>query len=216
MKDSGFIRLAARDVPQASVTLARAFQDDPLMRFLIPDPVNRAQKLPWFLGTTVRYCLAYGEVHATPALDAIACWLTPGNTTVTPARVFRTGGATTPFKLGFRGFQRLLVWQEYVTKEHTAHAPELHFYLYVLGVDPLSRGHGLGRVLLEPMLARADIEQRLCYLETQTENNVRVYESLGFRLMRVGKTPGYELTTWALRREPAGASDRETSYSKGA
>jgi len=197
-----FMRLGVKDVEHASVTLARAFQEDPLMAFLIPDALKRARTLPWFLSTTVRYCLAYGEVHATPVLDAVACWLTPENTSVSPVRVFRTGGATTPLKLGMAGFRRLLAWQDYVGKEHAKHAPGPHLYLYVLGVDPLSRGRGLGRALLQPTLERADTERLPCYLETQTKNNVKVYESLGFRVMSAGKTPGYDLTTWALRREP--------------
>lgn len=201
MTDAGFVRLTARDVRQAAVTLARAFQDDPLMSFLVPDPVKRSETLPWFLGTTIRYCLAYGEVHATPRLEAVACWLTPGNTRVTNARVFRTGGAATPLRLGLDGLRRLLAWQAYVTEEHARHAPEPHLYLYVLGVEPLVRGRGLGRALLGPTLGRADAEGLPCYLETQTEANVRVYEAAGFRLVNAGRTPGTALTTWAMRRE---------------
>lgn len=200
--NTGFVRLAARNAGRASATLARAFQDDPLMRFLLPAAPRRAETLPWFLGTTVRYCLRYGEVHTVPGLEAVACWLTPGNTHVTNARVFRTGGTSTPLKLGLGSFRRLLAWQGYVAKEHARHAPEPHLYLYVLGVDPLSRGRGLGRGLLTPTLARADTEGLSCYLETQNAANVRVYEAVGFRVMSVGTPPGTDLTTWAMRREP--------------
>ncbi|CAN5771567.1 hypothetical protein BH23DEI1_BH23DEI1_16640 [soil metagenome] len=74
-------------------TLARAFQHDPMMRFLLADDMKRARTLPWFLGTVVRYCRAFGEVHVSAERDAVACWLTPGNTTVTPGRILRSGGA---------------------------------------------------------------------------------------------------------------------------
>ncbi len=192
----------ADGLQQSAVTLARAFQQDPMMTFLEPDPLKRAQVLPWFLGGVVRYTLAYGEVHATPGGDAVACWLTPANTTVTPARIFRTGGLTTPFRLGPTAFRRLVDLQTYLGEMHARHAPEPHFYLYLLGVDPLSRGRGLGRALLTPMLARADAEGLPCYLETQSPQNVAVYASVGFRVTSEGDVPGHRLTVWTLRREP--------------
>ena len=48
-----------------TTTLARAFQLDPMMRFLMPDDVKRVRVLPWFLGTVVRYCRAFGQLKVT-------------------------------------------------------------------------------------------------------------------------------------------------------
>ena len=194
--------VAVRPKAGASLTLARAFQNDPMMRFLLPDDVERARTLPWFLGTVVRYCRAFGEVHVSAEGDAVACWLTPGNTTVTPRRIFRSGGALTPVKLGLGGFGRLMALQAYLAEEHAKNMPEPHFYLYLLGVDPLSRGQDLGRLLLAPTLGRAAHEGRACYLETQNEKNVAVYRSVGFEVTSVGQVAGSTLTVWTMRRDP--------------
>lgn len=187
---------------RVTATLARAFQHDPMMRFLLPDDVKRARTLPWFLGTVVRYCRVFGKVQVSAEQDAIACWLTPGNTTVTPGRIFRSGGALTPVKLGLGGFGRLMALQAYLAQEHEKNMPEPHFYLYLLGVDPLSRGQGLGRQLLAPTLGRAAHEGRACYLETQNEKNVAVYRSVGFEVTSVGQVAGSTLTVWTMRRDP--------------
>ena len=189
---------------RANITLARAFQNDPMMRYLMPDDRERAKTLPWFLGTVVRYCHLYGEVHTTPGEDAVACWLTPGNTSVTPGRIFRAGGALTPLKLGLSGFGRLMALQAYLDKERARNASEPHYYLYLLGVDPLSQGKGLGRRLLKPMLGRADREGRACYLETQNEKNIAVYSKVGFEVVRVGQVAKTDLSVYSLRREPRG------------
>lgn len=187
---------------RAAETLARAFQDDPMMRFLLPDDVKRVRTLPWFLGTVVRYCRAFGEVQVSVEQDAVACWLTPGNTTVTLGRIFRSGGALTPVKLGLGGFNRLMKLQAYMAKEHAIHAPDPHYYLYLLGVDPQSQGRRLGRQLLGRVLGRADLEGKACYLETQNEKNVAVYRSVGFDVTSVGQVAGSTLTVWTMRRDP--------------
>jgi hypothetical protein len=61
--------LEAAQVDQAVATLTRAFQDDPIQRYVIPDDARRARLQPWVLGALVRYCLPYAEVHTTPDLD---------------------------------------------------------------------------------------------------------------------------------------------------
>ena len=180
-------------------TLARAFAHDPMMTFIFPEDDVRERVLPWFLGSVISYCQRYGEVDSGP--DAVACWLTPGNTTVTPLRQIWGEGILTPFKLGSEPFGRLMALQNYMTKEHCAHAPEPHYYLYVLGVDPSSWGQGLGRDLMSKMLVRADSEATSCYLETQNEKNVAVYEKVGFEVMSAGKVDGHDLNVWTMKRK---------------
>ena len=82
------------------------------------------------------------------------------------------------------------------------HAPEPHWYLYLLGVEPARQGRGVGRALLAPTLARADAGGVPCYLETQNSRNVGFYERLGFRVTSDGWAPGTTLRVWTMRREP--------------
>jgi len=59
------VRLPAHQLGQASEVMARAFQNDPLLKYLVPNDVRRIRLLPSFFGTVVRYCLRYGEVYTT-------------------------------------------------------------------------------------------------------------------------------------------------------
>lgn len=72
-------RLTAARLDEASAVLARAFRDDPVQRFVIPDDKKRARLMPWTFRAVVRYCLPYGEVRATPDLGGVACWMPPGS-----------------------------------------------------------------------------------------------------------------------------------------
>lgn len=196
------IVLRAPHLHDAALMLGRAFHNDPLITHLLPDPVRRGREAPGFLGGLARCCLAYGEVHAAPELAGVACWLPPGEH-VTVWRHLRTGGLAVPRQLGGTGLRRVLAVQAYLGREHARHAPEPHWYLYLLGVEPACQGGGVGRALLSPTLARADVQGVACYLETQNPRNVGFYRRLGFRVTSEGNVPGTALRVWTLRRDPA-------------
>jgi GNAT superfamily N-acetyltransferase len=81
------------------------------------------------------------------------------------------------------------------------HPRDPHYYLFVLGVDPPSQGHGLGKALLTALSARADARSLPCYLETDKRENIVVYEHSGYRVIEefdVPNVPGFHL--WTMRR----------------
>jgi hypothetical protein len=50
------------------------------------------------------------------------------------------------------------------------------------------------------MFAHADKEGVPCFLETQAEKNVALYEHFGFRVVEAGLIPGSNVRSWALVR----------------
>ena len=196
------------NVKEVSAVLARAFQEDPMKRYLIPDHEKRVRDLPRFIEGIVRYCSIYGEVHTTSNRDGAACWLSPGNTKTTFPRLVRSGMVLAPAQLGLAGFRRLSVLSSYMDDLQERFMPEPHWYLWLLGVEPTRKGGGIGGALLEPALARADAEGMPCYLNTHNEVNLPFYERRGFELVGVGNAPdvsgmaGRGLRVWAMRRPP--------------
>ena len=62
-----------------------------------------------------------------------------------------------------------------------AHVRGSHLYLWVLGVHPDAQGRGIGRVLMEDVIGRAEAQRIPVYLETATEENVDMYLGFGFQ-----------------------------------
>ncbi|HEX9058477.1 MAG TPA: hypothetical protein VF818_13195, partial [Ktedonobacterales bacterium] len=58
------IRVGSADVVRVAALLARAFDDDALMHYAIPDARQRHRLLPWIIGLNVRYGCRYGTVYA--------------------------------------------------------------------------------------------------------------------------------------------------------
>lgn len=208
-------RLEAAQVDRAVATLTRAFRDDPIQRYVIPDDARRARLQPWVLGALVRYCLPYGEVHTTPDLDGVACWLPPGRSMTNVWGMLRSGMMLAPLRLGPVSFSRYMVLSAYMdtTRERVVSVP--HWYLSAIGVEPSRQGRGIGGALLDPVLARADADRLPCYLETQSERNVRFYEKRGFKVSHTGAVRG--LRIWSMLRtprDPTTATETETELSE--
>jgi ribosomal protein S18 acetylase RimI-like enzyme len=196
------IPLKAQQIKQASELMGRAFLNDPLWQYLVPDEARRARVVPLSMGILVRYSFLYGEVYTTPALEGVVCWLPPGKTAPTFGRLVRIGIRSAPLELGWTGFRRYTTAEDYTEKVHKRSVPERHWYLWGLGVEPALQGHGIGGMLIQHVMARAAAEGLPCYLETMNERNVPFYQKQGFKVVSEGEVPKSELFVWGMLREP--------------
>jgi ribosomal protein S18 acetylase RimI-like enzyme len=196
------VRLAPSQKDHAAQVLARAFQNDPMYRIVIPEDDKRAKKLLWLFGKVVYYSLLYGEVYATPALEGVVCWLPPGQTELTVGRMIRTGLPGIVLRFGWAAYRRFDDNLAYAGSLHQRYAPEPHWYLWAIGVEPSCQGKGIGGELIKPVLTSASAAGTPCYLETHNESNVHFYERHGFKVVSKGKVPKHSLQVWAMLREP--------------
>ena len=89
-------------------------------------------------------------------------------------------------------------WGEVYRALEEAHPVEPHWYLSLLGVDPLHQGQRVGIGLLRSWLEAVDRDDLPSYLETDREQNVAFYERVGFAVqleLNVLETP-----IWCMRR----------------
>jgi ribosomal protein S18 acetylase RimI-like enzyme len=187
----------------AAEVLGRAFFDDPLSVYLLPDERRRARLLPWMYERIVRYGGMYeGDVVTTPgSVEAVAVWLAPGLSGTPIHRLVRCGLALAPLKFGLGAVGRLMA-AGHVERLRPKLMPQPHWYLWLLGVDPPVQGRGLGSALVEPALRRADAEGVPCYLETHKERNLAFYRKHGFDVLTEGETPSRGPHYWIMTRQP--------------
>ena len=203
------VPLKAHQLGRAYELMGQAFRDDQLLKYLVPADAKQARLGPSFVGKVVRYCLSYGEVHTTPALEGVACWLPPGHSSPTLIGMLRTRLLTEPLKFGWAGFCRFTDMVAYTEKIHKRAVPGPDWYLWGLGVEPSEQGKGIGGALMRPILARADRDGLPCYLETQNQRNLPFYERHGFEVVSDGEVPKRGLRVWAMVRNPHPA---DTNY----
>jgi|CXWL01.1.fsa_nt_gi GNAT superfamily N-acetyltransferase len=196
-------RMTQAQIPESGAVLARAFGDDPLFNYILPDAVKRPPALTWFMTLAAKYGDLHGEVETTAGtVEGNAIWLPPGETDVPMMRMIKVGMLAAPFKFGMGPFMRFMGILNLFEKLHHEAAPEPHHYLMVLGVDPPRQGRGIGSALMAPVLARADASGVPCYLETQKEINVTLYRKHGFEVVVEDDVPKGGPRYWTMKRPP--------------
>jgi ribosomal protein S18 acetylase RimI-like enzyme len=91
---------------------------------------------------------------------------------------------------------------EYTTRMRKQHVTEPHWHLFPIAVDPTFQGKGFGSALMKPMLERITSVGLPCYLETQNEQNVSLYEHFGFEVIHTDIIPGLEMKHWGMLLHP--------------
>jgi ribosomal protein S18 acetylase RimI-like enzyme len=200
----GLTRVGRADVPRVAALLARAFHEDPLMCYAIPDARQRRHLLSWLIGLNVRDGCGYGEVYTTPGSEAAAVWLPPGRTRRTPWRMLRAGMLAAPLRVRWSILRRLAAVEAHAQALHERYAPQPHWYLAQLGVEPAQQRQGIASRLLQPMLAHLDAQALPGYLETENAANVAFYEHCGFRVIAEDAGLPAGLHIWAMLRAAAG------------
>ena len=195
------VRLTKSQIKPASKVLARAFQNDPLSAYWIPDAQKREDLLTPIFEVVIRYGVSHGEVYATSiALEGVAVWHSPGKTKMSVWSTIRSGGFSLVPKVGIRVISRMQSYDKYALALHQRLADFPHWYLAPVGVDPVFQGNGYGDILMKSMLVRLDIDGLPCYLETHREKNVEMYKNYGFTVVETGVIPGTELKHWSMLR----------------
>jgi ribosomal protein S18 acetylase RimI-like enzyme len=197
------VRLGKNDIPLAATMLARAFFPDPKMTHLLPEVSTRTGRSRFLFEFELRYGIIYGEVYATSlAYEGVCVWLPSEKSAINLWRAFRAGGFRLRAQLGPEGLTRLLAFSDRLDELHAQHLSAPHTYLFFIGVDPDHQGMGYAGRLIRPMLERLDAKGMPCYLNTQNENNVGLYEHFGFRVVDRQVIPGSSIMHTAMVRKP--------------
>ena len=196
-------RMKGEQVQESARVLSRAFFDDPLMTYFLPEEERRTKALPWFMGVAASYGHKYGEVETTAGtVEGAAIWLPPGKTHTPALQMLAAGMYQAPFRMGMGNFTRFMRALDVMEKLHKEATPEDHWYLMVLGVDPPRQGQGVGSALMAPVLERADAAGLPCYLETQKAINVKLYRKHGFEVVVEDDLPKGGPHYWTMKRMP--------------
>jgi GNAT superfamily N-acetyltransferase len=171
--------IARADVRSLSKVLAKAFYDDPVMNYMLPDDTARAKALPPMFATlTKNHFISRGGSEVASrggAIGAATLWDPPGQRKSSRWEELR--------------MMPTLAWHFHSRTEQTktlgrlmeeAHPEEPHWYLMVIGSDPSVRGAGFGQALMHSRLDRCDAQHAPAYLEASEESLVPYYSRFGF------------------------------------
>jgi ribosomal protein S18 acetylase RimI-like enzyme len=185
---------APSDRMQVTLMLAEAFQNDPVMAYIFPDPVERQRRLPRFFTVIFDGDVPHGAGYVTHGGEAATLWRAPGHGHLS-LREKILQAVPWVRASGFALGRALKV----SAASDANHPQEPHWYLHIAGCSPAAQGHGFGGMAIKAGIARADAEGFPCYLETSNEANVPLYEKLGFQVTHDWKVPDGPVN-WSMFR----------------
>lgn len=193
-------RLQKKDVRRAGAMLTDAFQHDPVWNAVF-DGVAPERRTGAF-ETPVRYGLKYGEVYApSAALEGVAAWVPGELADMTFWRVFRCGAIWSGMRMGLTATRKMMPVFSPIEKDRRATMQgKSYLYLLVIGVAPHFQGQGFAGKLVRALIDKSERAGVPIYLETETESNVRMYEHLGFEVIKEITLPIINLPMWEMMR----------------
>jgi len=170
------------DLAEITGLLGRAFADNPGFRALLhrSDDARRLREttrgMRWPV-LAARRCGHIDGIRLDGRLVAVAIRFAPGQYPLPLV------GAALMVGMGLCGGPRAIPRFYRIDQFMLRHHPRApHHYLYFIGVEPAFQGRGLGSALLRHLGALADASGHPSYLETDSPDNVRLYERHGYRV----------------------------------
>ncbi len=197
--------VTAAHVQSATRMLTQTFQDEPLWVHFIPDESTRREKVHYLLEFVLRYGIKYGQVYATsPDMESILAWLPPDKAKMTLWGQIQCGAIPLAFRMGLELSLRQIKSSDLMSAAHKRLAPQRHTYLLIVGTVPRLQGQGYASRLFRPLFDRLDREGMPCFLETQRDENIAIYQHYGFQVLEEMTFPGSQIKNIPMLRPPQG------------
>jgi ribosomal protein S18 acetylase RimI-like enzyme len=176
-------------------TLVDAFTDDPLYRWLYPNPAIRPLALRDHLAFMLDLAGARGNVEVDGQARTVAVWTAPGVPLLDDPAPFLdllTRWAPARVEQAVAGMAACAL-----------HEPDDAAVLHLLATAPDERGRGHATALIRPRLRDLDARGHLAFLISSNPRNLPLYERCGFARtaqVRVGEDGP---VLFPMRREPS-------------
>jgi len=178
------LKAAASDQASAVDVLVLAFSADPAARWTWPNPQQYLENFPAFVQAFGGKAFAQGSAYYADGYSGAALWLPPDIHPDEDALVSLIQSSVSE-----QFHEDVFAVLEQMGRYHPS---EPHWYLPLIGVDPLRQGKGIGSALMQQGLIPCDRDRKLAYLESTNPRNIPLYERHGFEVLgtiQVGTSP---------------------------
>lgn len=179
------VRSASRDEEGAvSALITLAFATDPMARWSLQDPQAYLAVMPELIRAFGDAAYDSDSAYLSEDGGGAAMWLPPGvePDIETLDRLIRENADPAILSDVEGIFEAMARY----------HPEEPHWYLPLIGTDPMRQGQGIGGALMEHALARCDRDGVAAYLESSNPRNIPLYQRHGFEIMgtiQIGSSP---------------------------
>ncbi|CCY62490.1 MAG: GNAT family N-acetyltransferase [Candidatus Gastranaerophilaceae bacterium] len=200
IKIDGLYQIKKKDLRRCAEVAAKAFLDDESSKFLFSSKLTYKSLYNYYL---VIYNAAFRKMYMFAESEDINGFIiiTPvKNSNLSVWDCLSAGALKIIFSQGLGIVFRSLEYEKNCNKTREGIASSDSWYIFQFGVLPDKQGMKLGSKIIKPVLRWFDEEKIPCYLETQKDVNVCIYNHLGFLLKMIGTLPDKKMSQFAMFR----------------
>jgi ribosomal protein S18 acetylase RimI-like enzyme len=194
---SDLYKIQKKDLNNAVKVLNDAFSEESMWK----DIFNDEDKNRVLTEVMVRFCLTYGEVVATSNnLEGVMA-IAPYGKDMTALRIIRSGAFFLSMKISNEA-KKFKILSDAIEEAKKSLNLNPYIHLLIMGVSQQYQGKGFGGKLIRAIIEKAETEKKPIYLETQKEDNVKLYKKYGFSVKKKIILPEpLNLPMWLMFRD---------------
>ncbi|MGB3695665.1 MAG: GNAT family N-acetyltransferase [Spirulinaceae cyanobacterium] len=184
-KESAQVSTAtATDEEKVIAALTLAFSADPALRWMYPQSQQYLTYFPHFARKFAGKAFDKDTAYHTAGYAGAALWLPPESEADEEPLVALLQESVLDSQLEevFAIFEQM----------GNYHPQQPHWYLSLLGVEPMQQGKGNGSALMQQILPKCDRDRLPAYLESSNSASVPFYQHYGFEVLaqiQIGTSP---------------------------
>lgn len=197
----GLYKIKRKDIEKCAKTAAQAFLDDESSKFILSSKLTYKTLYDFYL---VIYKGLYNKMYLfseSENIDSFIIIAPIKNSELSLWDFIKAGGLKLIFSNGLSFVLRSLNYEKNCIKIRKNIVTSNDWYIFQFGVTPAKQGIKMGSSIMKPILSWLDSEKIACYLETQKDVNVDIYNHFGFVLKSVDTLPSTNIKQFAMLRK---------------
>ena len=198
LKEKGLYIAKKEDFETLATMSGRAYQDYPLSVY-----TNNGKYEEEFVKQTILVNLYSmcdeGIIYSdSEELNGLVIILPPGYTGIKTLSFIWNGGFKIIYNQGIRALIKMVNFESFAMDMRKKYTNYEDWYLYNLCIDKKCQGKKIASKLIKPLIEYFRINKKVCYLETNWDKNVPIYEHFGFKVMEKSLVPGSNVEHYAM------------------
>ena len=198
LKEKGLYIAKKEDFEALATMSGRAYQDYPLSVY-----TNNGKYEEEFVKQTILVNLYSmcdeGIIYSdSEELNGLVIILPPGYTGIKTLSFVWNGGFKIIYNQGIRALIKMVNFESFAMNMRKKYTNYEDWYLYNLCIDKKCQGKKIASKLIKPLIEYFRINKKVCYLETNWDKNVPIYEHFGFKVMEKSLVPGSNVEHYAM------------------
>ncbi len=196
----GLYKIQKRDLKRCAEVAAQAFLNDESSKFLLSSKLTFKALYNYY---SVIYKVVFDKMYMfaeSEKINGLIIIAPIKNSELSVWDYIKTKSLKAILSLGIGTIVRSVKYENNCIKIRKNIATSDMWYIFQFGVLPEKQGQGIGSRTMKPFLNWLDSEKISCYLETQKEQNIKMYNHFGFSLKSTDTLPKKKASQFAMLR----------------